>query len=136
VYNRSIKIYQGIDNPILIQIKNQDQKSVDLKESTVIVEIQDPESELSILSYVLSWQDAAKGIGSFTFYKVDIDSLVNRYYKMTLKLSDNLSRNQRPLYSDDNYNVNLDLEVLPAYYSKSTDVIDGGGANSNQSISL
>jgi hypothetical protein len=102
----------------------------------VIVEIQDPESELSILSYVLSWQDAAKGIGSFTFYKVDIDSLVNRYYKMTLKLSDNLSRNQRPLYSDDNYNVNLDLEVLPAYYSKSTDVIDGGGANSNQSISL
>jgi len=138
VYNRSIKIYQGIDNPILIQIKNQDQKSVDLKESTVIVEIQDPESELSILSYVLSWQDAARGIGSFTFYKVDIDSLINRYYKMTLKLSDNLSRDQRPLYSDDNYNVNLDLEVLPAYYSKSIklDVIDGGGANSNQSIGL
>jgi len=137
VYNRPIKIYQGIDNPILIQVKNQDQKSVDLKESTVVVEIQDPESKLSILSYILTWQDAAKGIGSFTFYKIDIDSLINRYYKMTLKLSDNLSRDQRPLYSDDNYSVNLDLEVLPAYYSKSTklEVIDGGGSNSNPSQS-
>ena len=30
VYSRPIKVYQGIDNPIQVIIRNQDQKSVDL----------------------------------------------------------------------------------------------------------
>ena len=42
VYSRTIKIYQGIDNPIHIVTKNQDKKSVDLTGYDVQVDIQDP----------------------------------------------------------------------------------------------
>ena len=30
MYSRPIKVYQGIDNPIQVIVRNQDQKSVDL----------------------------------------------------------------------------------------------------------
>jgi hypothetical protein len=135
VYNRPIKIYQGIDNPILVQVKNQDQKSVDLNDKSVLVEIQDPINKILIVGYTLIWQDSSRGIGSFTVNKSDIDILEQRYYKLTLKLIDNMSGVERPLYSDDNYGINLDIEVLPGYYQLSnTNVYDGGGAGNMQTI--
>ena len=119
VYNRPIKIYQGIDNPILVQVKNQDQKPVNLEDKTVKIDIQDPNNKVLIKSYDLTWVDSANGIGSFTVLKSDIDFLVERYYKLALKLVDNVSLNERPLYSDSNYGVNLDIEILPGYYEPS-----------------
>ena len=119
VYNRPIKIYQGIDNPILVHVKNQDQKPVNLEDKSIKVDIQDPNDKVLIKSYDLTWVDSSAGIGSFTVLKSDIDFLVERYYKLALKLVDDVSGNERPLYSDSNYGVNLDIEILPGYYEPS-----------------
>jgi len=118
VYNRTIKIYQGIDNTILVQVKNQDQKSVNLEGKSVLVDLLDPINNILIVSYPLNWEDSSKGIGSFIVNKSDISILEQRYYKLTLKLVDNVSGVERPLYSDDNYGVGLDIEVLPGYYQQ------------------
>lgn len=130
VYNRTIKIYQGIDNTILVQVKNQDQKSVNLVGKSVLVDLLDPLNDNLIVSYPLNWEDNTKGAGSFIIGKSEVDMLDQRYYKITLKLIDVNSGNERPLYSDDNYSIGIDLEVLPGYQSNIVNSLafDGGNA--------
>jgi hypothetical protein len=137
VYSRPIKVYQGIDNPVQVIIRNQDQKSVDLTGYSVTAQIQDPANQTTITSYGLDFttpgSDITKGIGTFVVTGSTINSLENRLYKITFKTINIGTSKEAPLYIDDNYGAPLDLEVLPGYYSTYTpspdfnyDVIDGG----------
>ena len=47
VYSRPIKIYQGIDNPIQVVIKNQDQKAVNFTGYIMQADIQDPVNKVT-----------------------------------------------------------------------------------------
>ena len=42
VYSRPIKVYQGIDNPVQVITRNQDQKAVNVTGYAVQLDIQDP----------------------------------------------------------------------------------------------
>lgn len=133
VYSRPIKIYQGIDNPIQIVIKNQDQKSVNLSGYSVEVQIQDPTNRVTVQTYPVTWADQTKGLGTIVLDKTTVDSLEQRFYKLTVKTINQDDLTEQPAYIDDNYGVPLDLQVLPAYYSDMAapvllgeTVIDGG----------
>jgi hypothetical protein len=136
VYSRTIKVYQGIDNPIQVVIKNQDQKTVDLTGYSVQADIQDPTNKITVASYAIEWANQSKGQGNFTIPLATLSSLEQRFYKLTFRrIQDAVGGDviESPLYIDDNYGVPLDLQVLPAYYSDTealpgTDysVIDGG----------
>ena len=115
MYSRPIKVYQGIDNPIQVLVKNQDQKKVNLTGSSMTAQIQDPTNQTTISSYPVTWENIMLGQGNFTLDRATIDSLENRFYKLTF--SANTAGNVKPVYIDDNYGVPLDLEILPAYYS-------------------
>lgn len=120
VYSRPIKVYQGIDNPIQVIVKNQDQKKVNLTGSTVTASIQDPTNQVNIKSYAVDFSanvggNIQLGQGTFTFDANTINALEQRFYKLTF--SANTSGNVKPIYIDDNYGVPLDLEILPAFYS-------------------
>jgi hypothetical protein len=78
VYNRTIKVYQGIDNPIQIVCLNQDQKSVDLTGYALQVDIQDPTNQLTVGSYAVSFSTITKGQGSIVLDQTTIDSLEQR----------------------------------------------------------
>ena len=117
VYSRPIKVYQGIDNPIQIIVRNQDQKSVDLTGSSVTASIQDPTNQVTVKSYVVTWANIQQGLGNFTFDANTINSLENRFYKLAFATTVTSTDQTSPVYIDDNYGVPLDLEVLPAYYS-------------------
>ena len=136
VYSRPIKVYQGIDNPIQVVVKNQDQKSVDLTGYTVEASVQDPVNQLTINTYAVTFASNValqKGEGSFVLDKATINSLEQRFYKLTFNTNKDSDDSQTPLYVDDNYGVPLDLEILPAYYSDqapipgaNTYTVDGG----------
>ena len=133
VYSRPIKIYQGIDNPIQVVIKNQDQRKVDLSGYAVQADIQDPVNKVTVESMAIIWADITKGIGTFTIQSDVCNQLEQRFYKLTLKLIQTSNNAESPLYIDDNYGVPLDLEVLPAYYSSfepspftNNNILDGG----------
>ena len=126
VYSRPIKVYQGIDNPIQVILKNQDQKSVDISvansdpvEPAYYVEasIQDPVNRRTIVKYDVDFADLTKGLGSFIIEKTVIDDLEQRIYKLAFSIENVDTGAKRPLYIDDNYGAPLDLEVLPGYYS-------------------
>ena len=113
VYTRTIKVYQGIDNPLQIVIKNQDQKNVDMTGYDVQVDIRDPESGTAMASYTVQFTDVTKGLGTITVDRETLDELDQRYYKLTTKRI--TEGYESPNYIDDNYSVSLDLEVLPGY---------------------
>ena len=131
VYSRPIKVYQGIDNPIQVIIRNQDQKSVDLTGYTVQASIQDPVNKVTINTYAVTFSDITKGLGNFTLDADTLNTLENRIYKLTFKTINVVSNSEAPLYIDDNYGAPLDLVILPAYYaettSETTEVIFDGG---------
>ena len=130
MYSRPIKVYQGIDNPIQVIIRNQDQKSVDFTGYSVTAQIQDPVNQQTINSYAVSFStpgaDITKGLGSFVADAVTLNNLENRIYKLTFYTTFINTSQEQPLYIDDNYGVPVDLVVLPAYYSTSAPTIVPG----------
>jgi hypothetical protein len=63
VYSRPIKVYQGIDNPVQVVVKNQDQKPVNLTGYSMQAQIQDPVNQVTINTYSVTFSDITKGIG-------------------------------------------------------------------------
>ena len=125
VYSRPIKVYQGVDNPIQVIIRNQDQKKVDLTGSSVTASIQDPTNQITVKSYPVLFGanvggNIQLGQGTFTFDANTINGLEQRFYKLAFSTTVTSTDVTRPVYIDDNYGVPLDLEVLPAYYANST----------------
>lgn len=126
VYARPIKVYQGIDNPIQIVVKNQDQKPVDLTGYSVQVDIQDPVNQVTAYSFAANstaqYSNLTIGTTTILFTAAIVNSLDQRYYKLTTRIINESDSTQAPMYTDDNFGALLDLEVLPAYYSTANPV--------------
>ena len=117
VYNRTIKIYQGIDNPIHVVAKNQDQKAVDLTGYDLQVDIQDPENAITTEAFTVNFVAQERGLGMFTIPKDVVNALDQRYYEFTVKLIHLSDNKETPLYIDDNYSAKLPVQVLAGYYN-------------------
>ena len=117
VYSRPITVYQGIDNPLQIVIKNQDQKPVNLTGYTVQMSIEDPLNKVTAYTFAVTFTDITKGVGTVVIDTASVNSLDQRRYKLTLKKTLVSDSSESPLYIDDNFGVPLDLEIKPAYYS-------------------
>jgi hypothetical protein len=117
VYSRTIKVYQGIDNPIHVVTKNQDQKRADLSGYNLQVEIQDPENQITVAVFAVAYANVSQGLGSFTISRDTVNALDQRHYLLTARLTNNTTNAQNPLYIDDNYSVAVPMQVLAAYYS-------------------
>jgi hypothetical protein len=117
VYSRPIVVYQGIDNPIQVVVKNQDQKPVNLTGYTVQLNIEDPVNKTTAYNLAVSFTDITKGQGTVIIDTATVNSLDQRIYKLTLKKVLAADSSESPLYIDDNFGVPLDLDVRDAYYS-------------------
>jgi hypothetical protein len=126
VYARPIKVYQGIDNPMQLIVKNQDQKPANLVGYSVRIDIQDPVNEVTAYSFTANgsaqYSNLVIGTTTVLFTANIVNSLEQRFYKLTTRLIKSSDSTETPLYMDDNFNVPLDLEVLPAYYSTTVSV--------------
>ena len=83
-------------------------------------------------SLAVDMTDITTGQGTVIITRDVVNSLDQRYYKLTIKLIKQSNNAERPLYIDSNFGALLDLEVLPAWYESmpltlnSDEVIDGG----------
>ena len=117
VYARPVTVYQGIDNPISIQVRNQEQRMVDMTTNLMQVDIQNPNLQLTEYSLGIEWTDRVRGYGQFVVTKEILDTLDQRHYTLTFRVIDQDSNRQRPAFVDDNYGVPLNMIVKPAYYA-------------------
>jgi hypothetical protein len=128
MYAKPVTIYKGIDNPIQVNVKNQDQKVVNMTGYSMQVEIQDPVNNVTVDSFSVTFANIVLGRGTFTIDKNTVNSLEQRLYKLTMKTIRADNNTEQPVYIDDNYGVPLYLNVQPGYYASSPDS-NGDGDN-------
>lgn len=119
VYSSPIKVYQGIDNPIQVLVKNQDQKKANIAGYTVQMDIQDFTNNVTVWSGNVNFNsnvggNITLGQGTITITANTLANLEQRFYHLTTRTISS-TNTQRPLYIDDNHSAVLDLEVLPGY---------------------
>lgn len=120
VYNRNLKIYKSVDNRIDIQVRNSDQKTMNIVGSTLVFNLVVRDTQDLIFQKDFTDQDLSTGKVTLNiseeelfdldpgFYQYSIIKEVREYinadeYKVTSKL---------PLYVDSQYGILANLEIL------------------------
>ena len=91
VYQRTVKIYSGIDNTIEFDIKNADQKRIDLTNYTLSLNVMDasgnalPNSPYSVTKLN---QGVYKGLAKVVLPKTDLEGLKDQYFKYSVTALD------------------------------------------------
>jgi hypothetical protein len=111
VYQRNIKIYNGVDNVLEFDIKNADQKRIDLATvSTIRLNIMDASGKKLPNSPYTVTPTAVQGIASVTVPSADLSALTPQY----LQYSVTAVRNGAtiPLYADTRFGAVGKIELI------------------------
>jgi len=109
VYNHVIELYKGTDNPVQVRFLNQDQKKVDVTNYTFVVAVMNPDQGQTIFNPTLTVTNAAAGQGTVTITEEQMNNLDAMRY--TLAIKGTVNGVEAPVYSDDNFNMSVDLHV-------------------------
>ena len=111
VYQRDVKIYNGIDNIIEFDIKNADQKRIDLANwSNIKMTVMDVMgNELPSSPYTITPVLAQRGIGVVTVPSQDLENLNNQYLRYSVTAT--INNQQRLLYADTRFGGSGTLEL-------------------------
>jgi hypothetical protein len=115
VYQRTIKVYKGIDNVLEIDVKNNDQKRISLDGKTVKIIVMD-QANNEINTYTAinledDSSDVSKGLARITIPASDIDNL----YPQFLNFAVFMQTEDQPdelLYGDSKYGAKGTIELL------------------------
>jgi len=128
VYQRNIKVYGGMDNRIKVQVKNADQKSLNITGSTVVFTLVGRDTQELILQKDCIVTDLATGKIYFTLTASDLLGLEEGSYQYSLHresrtnidADEYLVTEKTPLYSDSQYGSFGTLEVYQSIYGAPT----------------
>lgn len=115
VYNRNIKAYRGVANKLLIEVKNQDQKAINISDRTIKLNILNPETNSVYSTTTATIHNASKGQALVTLDDNDLLDLPATYYNYTVAVTSGEGIDEIA-YADDNYGVRGTLEVLDGHY--------------------
>lgn len=133
VYQRTVKIYNGIDNTIEFDIKNADQKRIDLADLTTIeLNVMDTAGTALPNSPYIVTPTLIKGIATVTIPQEDLVDLADQY----LKYSVSAVKDSKDvmLYADSRFGAIGKMELVgsamptfrdPRVYTSRTGEIDG-----------
>jgi len=133
VYNRTIDVYKGVDNPITIEFKNQDQKPVNISGYTITGYIVDILNANIISNVSVTVSNATVGTANVTITEELISNLTQNQYKLAFKAVNTSDNSERPVYSDDNFGLYQEINIKQGFPGgtvfgspSSDDVIDLG----------
>ena len=125
VYDRRIKLYKGVSNPLTFTFKNEDQKAQDITAKTYEFVLIDSETKKSVLTRNLTILDdgsttSTKGTASINITEGDLLELDAKFYNYAIR--EVAADNSRTVtFADTSYNAAGTVEVLDGAYP---DVID------------
>ena len=131
VYDRRIKLYKGVSNPISFTFKNEDQKAQDITAKTFEFNLIDSETKQSVVTRNLTILDdgstiTTKGTASVTVTEGDLLTLDAKFYNYAIR--EVAADNTRTVtFADSFYNAAGTVEVLDGAYP---DMIDSTEINS------
>jgi hypothetical protein len=145
VYQRNLKIYNGIDNTIEFDIKNADQKRIDLTTLPQIeLNVMDVQGKALENSPYTVTPTALKGIATVTIPQDDLDELSNQYLKYSVTAV-NTAGADVLLYADTKFGavgtIELVGDALPTFrddrvYEHFTQEIDLNGNVTNHTPAI
>lgn len=118
VYQRNVKIYSGIDNTIEFDIKNADQKRIDLTTlSNIELNVMDSQGIALPNSPYTVTPTALQGIATVTIPQEDLADLGNQFLKYSVSAVKN--GNDVMLYADSRFGavgtIELDGSAMPVF---------------------
>ena len=131
VYDRRIKLYKGVSNPLSFTFKNEDQKAQDITAKTYEFNLIDSETKQSVVTRNLTILDdgsttSTKGTASITITEGDLLTLDAKFYNYAIR--EVAADNTRTVtFADSFYNAAGTVEVLDGAYP---DMIDSTEINS------
>jgi len=120
VYDRRIKLYKGVSNPISFTFKNEDQKAQDITAKTFEFNLIDSETKQSVVTRNLTILDdgstiTTKGTASVTVTEGDLLTLDAKFYNYAIR--EVAANNTRTVtFADSFYNAAGTIEVLDGAY--------------------
>ena len=131
VYDRRLKLYKGVSNPLSFTFKNEDQKAQDITAKTYEFNLIDSETKQSVVTRNLTILDdgsttSTKGTASITITEGDLLTLDAKFYNYAIR--EVAADNTRTVtFADSFYNAAGTVEVLDGAYP---DMIDSTEINS------
>ena len=120
VYQQRLKLYKGIDNPIQIEVKNADQKRVDIRGYSPIVKIFDVNQRL-LFTKSGTINMSTPSIYTVTFSESDLNMILPQTVTMATYLS-----STQPLYSGTQYDIGVDVEILDGFNDLNSQITGKG----------
>ena len=119
VYDRRLKLFRGVSNPITFTFKNEDQKAQDVTSKTFEFALIDTESKKAVLTRTLTILDdgstfSTKGTASVSITDGDMLSLDAKFYDYSVReiLTDGSSTSFQVTYADTGYNSAGSVELI------------------------
>jgi len=111
MYDKTIKLYQGIDNTVKFALKDNDRKAVDLTNLTVTFNVSDAVTKEAILSKPITVTNNVQGLAQLSLPASDLDAVSGGLYNYSMYTT-NTSSEQQVVYTDLNEAAMGTLEVV------------------------
>lgn len=115
VFQRTVKIYKGIDNVIRFTFKNVDQKPVNITGLTVNFNMLSDEEGAVVISKGVTVANANIGVVTATLTSLDLQDLNEEFYNYSLSVTD-ANGSEQVVYTDDNYTARGEVQLLSGHY--------------------
>lgn len=120
VYNRNLKIYKSVDNRIDIQVRNSDQKTMNITGSTLVFNLVARDTQDLVFHKDFTNQDSLTGKVTITISEEELFDLDPGFYQYSVvkEVRQTINENEYkvtsrvPLYVDSQYGVLANLEIL------------------------
>lgn len=142
VYSRTVKLHRNADNKIKIVCRDANQKPIDIDLSGFMLKVDIVDRDQGTVVQRFDPVDitgSKNNVAIIVLPTTFVNSLGSRHYYLTVKkvnasLMSVTDLDEEPVYIDDNYGVQLPIEVLPGYGAAPTrppitdpdDIVDGG----------
>tara|TARA_Y100001937_G_C7065590_1_gene305884 strand:+ start:24 stop:815 length:792 start_codon:yes stop_codon:yes gene_type:complete len=94
MYDKTIKLYQGIDNTVKFELKDSDRNAVNLTNMTVTINIIDSNSKETSISRPLTITNAVNGQATLSLTSADLYNIADGLYNYSLFTTDSNSEQQ------------------------------------------
>ena len=115
VYQRTIKIYKGIDNVLEVDVKNNDQKRISLAGRTIYMVIFDQANNEVFRYTALNLEDdsshAGRGLARITVLGSDLEDLIPQSFNFVVYM-ENEDATLEILYGDSKYGARGTIDLL------------------------
>ena len=114
MYQMRIDVFKGVQNTVKFTVKNQDQKPIDISNSTFELNMINKDTGSVVISKPLTVVDdgstrATKGVLTLTLTESDTASLVSKFYHYNIVQTTN--NVNKPLYVDTHYGCDGEIEL-------------------------